>query len=110
MDKTELRKILSANIKIKRRFLGLTQETLAEKAELSAQTINDIEGCRMWVSDKTLVKLAEVLHSSPSELLMPSEFCETSSFMDFLKLKNEILLEVGEKIESIFTTYLENKR
>ena len=110
MDKTELRKILSANIKVKRRFLGLTQETLAEKAELSAQTINDIEGCRTWVSDKTLVKLAEVLHSSPSELLMPSELSNSSPFVDFFKLKNEILLEVSEKIESIFASYLEDKK
>ena len=31
--------------------MGFSQEKLAELAEVSDQTINDIEGCRTWVSD-----------------------------------------------------------
>jgi transcriptional regulator with XRE-family HTH domain len=57
----DLRETLSANIKKQREFLGITQEKLAEKAGISANMINDIEGCRSWVSDKTLVKLATAL-------------------------------------------------
>ena len=104
-----LRKILSGNIKLKRKLLGFTQETLAEKAELSAQTVNDIEGCRTWVSDKPLIKLAEVLHTTPADLLVPLGETETSSLPDFLKLKNELLFEVSEKIESVFTSHIEKK-
>ena len=55
MNQTELRENLSFNIKQRRKLCGFTQEKLAEETELSAQTINDIEGCRTWVSDKTLV-------------------------------------------------------
>jgi transcriptional regulator with XRE-family HTH domain len=71
MESEKLREILSGNIKKERKKLGLTQEKLAEVAELSSQTINDIEGCRMWVSDKTMSKLARVLHVEAYQLLIP---------------------------------------
>jgi len=71
MESDKLREVLSQNIKIERKKLGLTQERLAEIADLSSQTINDIEGCRMWVSDKTITKLARVLHVEVYQLLIP---------------------------------------
>jgi transcriptional regulator with XRE-family HTH domain len=67
-----LRRILSANIKKKRTILGISQEKLAEKAEISANMVNDIEGCRTWVSDKTLIKLANALEMEIYGLLLPS--------------------------------------
>ena len=66
-----LRKTLSANIKKYREILGITQEKLAEKAGISANMINDIEGFRTWVSDKTLVKLAEALKVETYRLFTP---------------------------------------
>ncbi|GHV55017.1 hypothetical protein AGMMS49579_16810 [Spirochaetia bacterium] len=68
----KLREILSANIKDRRRALGISQEKLAIAAELSSQTINDIEGCRMWVSDKSIVKLAGALKVEAYQLLDPA--------------------------------------
>ena len=67
-----MRKWLSLNIKSRRRDLGISQEKLAETADLSAQTVNDIEGCRMWVSDKTIVKLARALKVEAYQLLVPN--------------------------------------
>jgi transcriptional regulator with XRE-family HTH domain len=72
MESEKLREILSYNIKKERKKLGLTQEKLAEIADLSSQTINDIEGCRMWVSDKTMSKLSKVLHIEAYQLLIPT--------------------------------------
>jgi len=69
----ELRNVLSTNIKKRRRDLGFSQEKLAELTSLSAQTINDIEGRRMWVSDKTMLKLAHALNIEVYELLLPQE-------------------------------------
>ena len=71
-DKTgTLRKVLSANIKKYREFLGLTQEKLAETAGISANMINDIEGCRTWISDKTLLSLAAALKVETYRLFLP---------------------------------------
>jgi transcriptional regulator with XRE-family HTH domain len=70
-DTLNLRKILSANIKKYRALLGISQEKLAEKAEISANMINDIEGCRTWVSDKTLIKIANTFEIEIYMLLLP---------------------------------------
>jgi transcriptional regulator with XRE-family HTH domain len=63
---------LSANIKARREALSISQEKLAELADVSVQMINGIEGCRTWVSDKTLIKLAKVLQVEVFQLLLPT--------------------------------------
>ena len=70
-DIEPIRKILSENIKKHRKKFGYSQEKLAEKSHLSAQTLNDIEGCRRWVSSSTISKLAKALHVAEYQLLMP---------------------------------------
>jgi transcriptional regulator with XRE-family HTH domain len=72
----KLRKIMSANIKYYRAKMGFTQEKLAEIMGVSDQTINDIEGCRTWVSDKTIVKLALALKIEAYQLLFPQTEAE----------------------------------
>jgi transcriptional regulator with XRE-family HTH domain len=72
IDTTQLRKVLSANIKDRRKKLGISQEKLAEMTELSVQMINSIEGHRAWVSDKTLVALSRALGIEVFQLFMPS--------------------------------------
>ena len=67
-----MRELLSANIKDRRKKLGISQEKLAELTNLSVQTINFIEGCRTWVSDKTLIKLADVLGVEVFQLVGPT--------------------------------------
>jgi len=76
-EPNDLRRTLSLNIKKQRKILGLTQEKLAEAANLSSQTINDIEGCRMWVSDNTILKLAKVLHIDAYQLFEPATVIKT---------------------------------
>jgi len=75
-DEEKLRKALSANIKRYRAKLGFSQERLAETVGLSDQTINDIEGCRTWVSDKTLVKIARAFNIEAFQLLLPQNEAE----------------------------------
>ena len=101
MNSTELRKNLSFNIKQRRKLLTMTQEKLAEETGLSAQTINDIEGCRTWVSDKSLVKLAEILRTTPAELLL-SDKTQQSESLNFMLFKSELQDSVRQTIEDIF--------
>jgi transcriptional regulator with XRE-family HTH domain len=68
---TVIRKILSSNLKKYREKLGLSQEKLAENAEISTMMVKDIEACRTWVSDKTLERLASALKTDIYRLLMP---------------------------------------
>jgi transcriptional regulator with XRE-family HTH domain len=68
---TKVRKILSSNLKKYREKLGLSQEKLAENAEISTIMVKDIEACRTWISDKTLESLATALKTDIYRLLMP---------------------------------------
>jgi len=70
---------------------------LAELAEVSDQTINDIEGCRTWVSDKTIVKIARVLEVEVYQLIYPSSEAEK---MFPVRLPADVLSELRCNIES----------
>ena len=95
-----LRKILSTNIRTLRAKYHLTQERLAENAEISLPYLSDIEHCKTWVSDKTLIKLAKALHAEPSQLL---EDINTISNKNTEKLNEEKIAQIiyQEKKEMI---------
>ena len=93
----KLRKIFSANIKKYRAEQGLSQEKLAEATGLSDQTINDIEGCRTWVSDKTIVKIAQALKVEVYQLVYPQNEAEK---LHPVRLPAEILLELRTNLET----------
>jgi DNA-binding XRE family transcriptional regulator len=95
-DEAKLRKALSANIKHYRAKWGLSQEKLAETVGLSAQTINDIEGCRTWVSDKTIVKIARTFNIEAYQLLFPQT--ETEKLFP-VKIPADILQNLKETIK-----------
>jgi transcriptional regulator with XRE-family HTH domain len=99
-----IRKALSANIKRHREFLSLTQEKLAEKAGISANMINDIEGCRTWVSDKTLSKLASALKVETYRLFMPLTLTDN----DIANASMVDLAQDLQKIRKDFNSSLDN--
>ncbi|GHV66273.1 hypothetical protein AGMMS49928_00560 [Spirochaetia bacterium] len=67
--------------------MGVSQEKLAELMGVSPQTINCIEGCRTWVSDRTLGKLAQVLDVEVFQLLGPPEDGNQAVFTDDMALE-----------------------
>jgi transcriptional regulator with XRE-family HTH domain len=103
-----LRKVLSANIKKYRGVEGISQEKLAERTGLSEQLIKDIEGCRSWVSDKTIVKLAIALKVEAYQLLYPHTEANRIHPIrlpsDLLrKLKKEIKEGIDRQFEAVVT-------
>jgi len=91
-EQEPIRKILSGNLKKYRGIFHYSQAKLAEKAGLSMQTLNDIEGCRRWVSSKTLSKLAKELSVSEYQLLLPDNNISNHKNND-LPLKTLALLK-----------------
>ncbi|GHU48474.1 hypothetical protein FACS1894200_05610 [Spirochaetia bacterium] len=71
VDAEPIRKILAGNIRKYRKNFEYSQEKLAEKAQLSVQTLKDIEGCRRWIGSKTITKLANALNVAEYQLLVP---------------------------------------
>jgi transcriptional regulator with XRE-family HTH domain len=91
-DLEPIRQVLAGNIKKYRKKFGYSQEKLAEKANLSAQTLSDIEGCRRWVSSLTITKLAKALHINEYQLLVP-ENGKTAANIPGSSLKSLISLQ-----------------
>ena len=85
MEPQELREILSQNLKKYRKLKGWSQFELAEKADISDQTINSIEGLRLWPSDKTLAKIANVLDVELYKLFVPQKLIMQSDSIAELK-------------------------
>ncbi|GHV73191.1 hypothetical protein AGMMS49940_04930 [Spirochaetia bacterium] len=67
----DLRKTLSTNIRTARETLHITQPRLAEYANISMSYMANIEYCKTWVSDKTLMRIAKALNMEVYELLRP---------------------------------------
>ena len=53
--------------------MQISQEKLAELADVSVHMIKRIEGQRTWVSEKMLANLAYVLGVSAFQLLVPTD-------------------------------------
>jgi transcriptional regulator with XRE-family HTH domain len=92
----KIRQILAQNIKSRREKLGLSQEKLAEAASMSVQTINTIEGCRMWVSDKTVTRLAKALDIEIFQLFVPYQ----ANKNEITASPAAILLELRQKVKN----------
>jgi transcriptional regulator with XRE-family HTH domain len=96
--------ILSANLRERRKILGISQEKLAELADVTTQTINNIECCRSWVSDSLMLKLAEALGVEVFQLFVPGKRgikkSSASPAAALLKLRQEIKTDLGAYISS----------
>lgn len=71
MDSQELKECLSINLKKYRKVKNWSQFELAENSGISEQTINSIEGLRLWPSDKTLSKISNSLGIEVYKLFIP---------------------------------------
>ena len=119
IDTVQLRKTLSANIKKRRKDLGISQEKLAEMANLSAQMINCIEGNRAWVSDKTLIALSKALDIEVYQLFTPNTEDQKQnnhaiSSHWLLKLRQDMKADIDASVdshfESLFSANMQGKK
>ena len=70
-SENELKEIFGRNVKIRRFRKGLSQEQLADKANVSKNTISVIESGQKFVHAKTLILLANTLDTEVYELFKP---------------------------------------
>jgi len=72
-EASDLRGILSQNIKKARAKLHITQVKLAIYSDISVAHMVEIEQCKTWVSEKTLANIAHALNMEAYELLIPEK-------------------------------------
>ena len=103
----QVKELLALNIKTLRKKCHFSQEKLAEATGLSAQSISDIEGCRTWVSDKTLEKLAKALGVNIFQLFMPPDentetIQEVLLYNRLMKLRTTIKEDIDIRLDQFY--------
>lgn len=105
MTEEELQTRVIENIKTIRKQLGLSQEKLADKADISRQMMNDIEGKRRWLTKSTLTKLCNALEVDPHELFVPipKESLEIQSIYEEItkKVIDNVRLAIDETLNNL---------
>lgn len=105
MTEEELQTRVIENIRSIRKKAGLSQERLADKADISRQMMNDIEGRRRWLTKNSLVKISNALNVDVSELFIPiqDENDNIKTFYDAItkKIKEQVKITLNNALESI---------
>ncbi|MDR1410980.1 MAG: helix-turn-helix domain-containing protein [Spirochaetaceae bacterium] len=89
---TGIREVLAANLKENRRKLGLTQERLAEEADVSTHYIAMIETCNKYPKPEMLERLAKALGIEPCQLFSVSAAPEEA----LERLRQSIIADVKQ--------------
>ena len=100
MTEDELQTRVIENIRSLRKKSGLSQEKLADKADISRQMMNDIEGRRRWLTKGTLVKLANALEVDVHELFIPSAEENSSTKDAYDAITKKIINQVKEAVNN----------
>ncbi|QQO09588.1 helix-turn-helix domain-containing protein [Breznakiella homolactica] len=106
MTESELRAILSTNIKRYRNAYNLSQAELSEKLDISINFLSNIESGKKWVSPATLVKFANTFNVAPYELFRPEEALPPSTVDVLSKFSDEVIIALGETVKNIQNYYV----
>lgn len=101
MNKEDLNATYGSNIKKIRKIKNLSQETLAEKADISPSFLSDIENGKKWGSFETLVSLANALEVEPYELLLPPQTNISYDTKRTKDLMNRLRKNLGEVVDTL---------
>lgn len=105
---------IACNVKNRRRRLSLSQAQLAERADVSLDTIKSIETGRRSMSLDTYLKVVGALGTTPMSLLAaepPQEYVERLVFMFGGRSENEIMfvLHVVEQALKAEELYIKSR-
>lgn len=106
--KESIRQTVARNVKRYRKERGLTQEKLAEMADISNTYIANIECGKTWVSDKTLEKISDALKAETYLFFIAPESKEPDeesrklqeSFQKADDVKNKICAHIQKIFDS----------
>ena len=99
----DLKKVISKNVKAKRKEAGITQSKLADRCGLGLTYISQIEQGLKWPSVKTVNKISKALKIPPSFILSDSESIgivqeELAQYLPNLKQTDFLVLKAVAKV------------
>lgn len=69
----DLRDVFAANLRRLRHEKGMSQEALADRADINRTYISKLETSAAWAGLEVIAKLAKVLGCPPADLLVPTK-------------------------------------
>lgn len=104
MDNTNILKEMGNRIKKRRIELGITQEQLAEKMDVSIQMISNLELGKKAIRPENLVKVCDALNTDADYLLRGkhAEIINAEVFEKYLKLPEDIKKSIEMLINSLY--------
>lgn len=93
-----------------RKRMGLTQAEVAEAAELSTRTYADIERGSVNMRIETILKICQVLHITPDEVLTSENLCISAKQEELWQRLNQCTPSEKETALKILTVYLDSIR
>ena len=99
MTTTDIQNRLGENVKRIRKQQKLTQFQLAEKADVSEETVKNIELSRCWTSDKNLAKITKALNVDIHCLFLPVHTSFEEDSKDSAIIKEAITKNLREYID-----------
>lgn len=109
MTSDDIQNRLGKNVKKIRKELQLTQFQLAEKAELSEETVKNIELSRCWTSDKNLAKLTNALGVDIHTLFLPVSSSFDNDSKDTERIKESITQSLKKYVETVLDEIAKSK-
>ena len=106
MTSDDIQKRLGENVKRIRKEQNLTQFQLAEKADLSEETVKNIELSRCWTSDKNLSKLTKALEVDICQLFFPISSSFNADSKEAGVIKNAIAGHLRRYVDTVLEEIL----
>jgi transcriptional regulator with XRE-family HTH domain len=106
MEETELRRVLSVNIKHYRGLRGWSQVKLAQEIDISTNFLADIETGKSWVSSQTLAKLATIFKIEAYELFRPEKSLRDETKDAIKNMASELSVIFEHSLSQISKKYL----
>jgi transcriptional regulator with XRE-family HTH domain len=101
MTVQDLNTIFGRNIRNQRNLCGFSQEQLAEKMDLSINTICEIENGKKFVRAETLVGFAALFNTEVYELFKPETIFPDNATGILVKYSEDVK-DAVEKIRSVY--------
>ncbi len=107
MDSKEIKQIFTDNIRRYRQLNDMTQQELAEAADISVGFLCDLESGKKWGTLETMAKISTALHIKPYQLLEPENNKNPAALIheDLVELSRYISRTVDSRINSLLDKY-----